>query len=830
MRFTNLKLGHRLALSYGLIVLLLIAVTFVGIGKLRALSDTTDDVLKDKYPKTILVNEVTNDLSIIARAMRNTLILNNPSQVQAQLSDIDQARDKMTGALAGLERRITDGAGKKLLNEIKVVHSAYIVNEEDFVRLIAKNKIGEARNLLVVDLYEYQNTYFDLLEKLRLDQDALMAQASAEVESTYRTARSLMFVLTFIAGALSIAITYMLTRSLLRQLGGEPEYAASIAGKIAAGDLSPEIAIDRNDRSSLLYVMRTMRDSLIERTNALLDTNRHLATSVEALAAANAAQASSVETLRQLGEIGKELTTSLDQQAICHALHRHLSELMPLDAFGVAVLDAEGDRLNLIYCIAEGFAVPPLGIFLDDATSLLVHAFDAEQVLNILDEPQPICVRRPAGAEPMEPMRSTVLRHLIANGERIGIVFMQSHAEGAYREREQNILHSTAAYAGIALMNASAYASAESAHRRAAAALDELRQAQSQLIHSEKMAALGQLIAGVAHEINTPIGAVKSSGSLIADSLRHALEGLPRLFQILDAASADLFVKLIGHTQDAVEILSTREERLIVKQVIRQLEIAGIGDARHKAGILVQLNAHTALTDYLPLLRHERNDMIVDIAHSFGTITRNTANINTAVSRVAKIVFALRSFSRVDQAGETVEADLREGIETVLTIYQSEIKQHVELVRNYEKIDLLRCLPDELNQVWTNLIHNALQAMRYKGTLTIGINRVGDEALVSIGDSGCGIPEKIRGRIFDAFFTTKPAGEGSGLGLNIVKKIIEKHKGRIEVQSQIDIGSTFYVYLPYGKGEGHSSALSDSRLSILAPLPTQDAASTAAAK
>jgi signal transduction histidine kinase len=119
------------------------------------------------------------------------------------------------------------------------------------------------------------------------------------------------------------------------------------------------------------------------------------------------------------------------------------------------------------------------------------------------------------------------------------------------------------------------------------------------------------------------------------------------------------------------------------------------------------------------------------------------------------------------------------------------------VVRNYEDIPLLNCFPDELNQVWTNLIHNALQAMNHEGTLTIGIRQENGHAVVSVGDSGCGIPEEIRGKIFDVFFTTKPAGVGSGLGLDIVKKIIDKHHGRIELQSEVGVGTTFTVMLPY---------------------------------
>ncbi len=337
----------------------------------------------------------------------------------------------------------------------------------------------------------------------------------------------------------------------------------------------------------------------------------------------------------------------------------------------------------------------------------------------------------------------------------------------------------------------------EKTNRELQLAMQDLQQAQSQLIQSEKMAALGQLIAGVAHEINTPLAAVKSSGKNIADSLSNALSGLPRLFQLLDQQAVALFIQLIGDAHDESPMLSTREERNAMLKTAEVLEQEGIGDARHKASILVQLRAQAKLANYFPLLRHSECDMILDTAYSFGTIASNTANINTAAERVAKIVFALKSFSRVGHTGEVSMADLREGIESVLVIYQNQIKQHTELIRRYDNIPPIRCMPDELNQVWTNLIHNALQAMKRQGTLTIGIRKIGEEAVVTIGDTGCGIPDEIRDHIFDPFFTTKPVGEGTGLGLDIVRKIVDKHHGRIEVKSKVGVGTIFYIYLPY---------------------------------
>ena len=233
-----------------------------------------------------------------------------------------------------------------------------------------------------------------------------------------------------------------------------------------------------------------------------------------------------------------------------------------------------------------------------------------------------------------------------------------------------------------------------------------------------------------------------------------------------------------------------------MRELTTRLEALGLEQARHRAGLLVQLQAHDALEECLPLLQHPSCELILETAYGIATITNNADNINTAVDRVAKIIFALKSFSRFGGMQVWTEADLKDGLETVLTIYQNQIKHGTELIRQYEALPPVRCLPDELNQVWTNLVHNALQAMDHKGTLSIGLRREGDWAHVSVGDSGCGIPEEIRERIFDPFFTTKPAGEGTGLGLDIVRKIIEKHGGRIAVDSEPGRGSVFTVSLP----------------------------------
>ena len=541
-------------------------------------------------------------------------------------------------------------------------------------------------------------------------------------------------------------------------------------------------------------------------TQADLDLLNYVASHVAAIVArwrsnvalkqANDDLAASAETLRLLGDIGKDLTGSLDVLAICKAMERHIGALLPMDAFGVALLSSDGNSLDYAYYIEDGVVDSNNSYPLDHPTSLAVLTYREDRELTLFNETQLDNAPTASNIEESAPILSAVFRPLIANGRRIGVVTVQSHLADAYHERELEVFRSATAYAAIALANADAYATAEAAREQAARALVDLHEAEAHLVHSEKMAALGQLIAGVAHEINTPIGAIKSSGQNISEALASALLDLPSLLDLLDAQHRVHFSDLLKRASQPTTMLSTREERGIVREVTARLEALGMEQARHRAGLLVQLQSHTDLDAMLPLLRHPAVDRILDTAHGIATVTTNADNINTAVDRVAKIIFALKSFSRFGGVQVWSESDLREGLETVLTIYQNQIKHGIELVRHFDDLPPVRCLPDEINQVWTNLVHNALQAMDYKGTLTLGLRRDGDHALVSVTDSGCGMTPEVQARIFDAFFTTKPAGEGTGLGLDIVRKIIDKHGGHIGVDSEPGRGSTFTVSLP----------------------------------
>ena len=240
---------------------------------------------------------------------------------------------------------------------------------------------------------------------------------------------------------------------------------------------------------------------------------------------------------------------------------------------------------------------------------------------------------------------------------------------------------------------------------------------------------------------------------------------------------------------------TTKEKRSAKRSLIPGLEQQQILDARQVADTLVDMGLSDHLDDFYPLLQHPRSSFILAVAHNIARLKGNSQTIQMAVDRVAKIVFALKSYARHDDSDSRVLTQITDGLDTVLIMYQNQIKQGLEVQQHYEVVPAIWCYPDELNQVWNNLVHNAIQAMGNQGTLTLRLRQHSDSLQVEVEDTGSGIPPEVLPRIFEPFFTTKPIGEGSGLGLDIVKKIIDKHNGKISVESKP--GQTcFTVELP----------------------------------
>jgi signal transduction histidine kinase len=265
----------------------------------------------------------------------------------------------------------------------------------------------------------------------------------------------------------------------------------------------------------------------------------------------------------------------------------------------------------------------------------------------------------------------------------------------------------------------------------------KLAGAQTQLLQSEKMASVGQLAAGVAHEINNPIGYVRSNLTSLTQywqNISLILEAYEQLETLLPGMPPQL---------QAVQTLKQRVE-----------------------------------LDYL------RQDIVSLLAESVEGVTR-----------VEKIVKDLRDFSHIDQ-GEWVEADIHECIDSTLNVVAHELKYKGDLIKEYGELPLIPCLPFQLKQVFMNLLVNAAQAIAQRGTITIRTEHACEHVRISIADTGRGIAPDHLKRIFEPFFTTKPIGVGTGLGLSVSYGIIQKHGGTIEVASDVGKGTTFTVCLP----------------------------------
>ncbi len=330
--------------------------------------------------------------------------------------------------------------------------------------------------------------------------------------------------------------------------------------------------------------------------------------------------------------------------------------------------------------------------------------------------------------------------------------------------------------------------------------LSELKATQEQLILREKMAALGHLIAGVAHEINTPLGAIRASINNIANALQSSLQELPWIFQSLSEQKQALFLELVQKAVGQGRLLSSREGRKARRALTRTLETMGVEAPESAAGLLVNMGLTEDIPRFEPLLRDEASQAILQAGYNIFVQHNNSQNIIQAGERAAKVVFALKSYARQDGADQPVLTDVTEGMEIVLTLYHNQLKKGIELHKSFQTAPRIWGYPDALNQVWTNLIHNAIQAMDGQGTLALAIQPEAEALRVSVTDSGPGIPPDIRSRIFEPFFTTKAAGEGSGLGLDIVKRIVDRHGGWLDFDSRPG-RTTFAVFLPLARKE-----------------------------
>jgi len=265
--------------------------------------------------------------------------------------------------------------------------------------------------------------------------------------------------------------------------------------------------------------------------------------------------------------------------------------------------------------------------------------------------------------------------------------------------------------------------------------LESLKLTQSQLVQSEKMASIGQLVAGIAHEINNPVTFISAG----VDSLNTNLDEVRQVLDIYHRITPD-------NAREKPKEIEELKEKIEYNEAIREI------------------------------------NKLID-------------SVRTGTERTTEIVKGLRTFSRLDEDVLKV-ADIHEGLDSTLILLKNKYKERIEIEKHYGAIPEIECYPGQLNQVFMNILSNAIDVIDEKGTITISTSKSNGSIRISIMDTGKGISQNIRSKIFDPFFTTKEVGQGTGLGLSICHSIIEKHSGNIEVKSEVGKGSEFVILLP----------------------------------
>ncbi len=274
-------------------------------------------------------------------------------------------------------------------------------------------------------------------------------------------------------------------------------------------------------------------------------------------------------------------------------------------------------------------------------------------------------------------------------------------------------------------------------------AYQQLKASQLQLIQSEKMASLGQMVAGVAHEINTPLGYVKNNMEMMEMFFETSRGLLQNCDTLVDALLSPLIT----------------EEEL-------QRKLQGVANLKESLA-----------------------------ADNADDLARLITDTHFGIDRISEIVMNLKNFSRLDRA-MAADVDINECLDSALLLARNVLKNRVEVVRQYNQLPRIACMPSQINQVFLNLLTNAAQAIEDRGRILVRTEADGEWLRVTVQDTGKGIPADILPKIFDPFFTTKAVGQGTGLGLSISYQIVQQHGGDIRVTSQPGKGARFTVQLP----------------------------------
>ena len=313
--------------------------------------------------------------------------------------------------------------------------------------------------------------------------------------------------------------------------------------------------------------------------------------------------------------------------------------------------------------------------------------------------------------------------------------------------------------------------------------IQNLNEARNQLLQSEKLSALGQLTAGLAHELNTPLGAILSANRAMHDFFHSELPRIPAVLESLNEQQIHWFQTLLLenlYLAIDIETIHGRKECKALKAILEDTDIEA---SPALIDLLLDLQMQNHVTEHLDLLKDPRSADILTGVAQIVSVKRSGEIISVAAEKAAHVVRALQSYLHHESPENISPVDLHSELETALTLHHNKMKYGVSLKKSFNSSGYVLGEKNSLSQVWMNLLNNALQAINYKGNIEIRTEDEENMIRISFIDSGPGIPEKVKDRIFEPFFTTKRHGEGMGLGLEICNAIIAKFGGTIDFDS-----------------------------------------------
>lgn len=411
-------------------------------------------------------------------------------------------------------------------------------------------------------------------------------------------------------------------------------------------------------------------------------------------------------------------------------------------------------------------------------------------------------------------VKSLLCQPILHKGDVIGALYLENNfIAGVFSENRTEVINLISTLAGISIENALLYEDLDEKVKLRTSELHaantklietnsllektlyDLKTTQDQLLISEKMVLLGKLIAGIAHEINTPLGAIIASNQTIMDLISGNFLNMLETYDKFGSKEKDAWNILYNIAKENNEFLDTVVARNIKREITEYLKEHGKKLNEYTIDNLSELGISTQNIDLLlPFIDLENFEIIVENSLNVFTLLYSGRIIKNAADKASRVIRALKNYVHQDLMEKPKLINIRREIEMCLVLHQNKLKSGMEIITDIPEDLTSFGYSDQLSQVWMNLISNALFAVQYKGKLVIRGFIKGDYVCISFTDNGHGIPENIKANIFKPFFTTKSSEDGSGLGLDICKKIVENHKGKLEFTS-VPGETCFTVYL-----------------------------------